>query len=622
MTLPIIEEPLYGQIYLETTAWSTPFSWVNRTADVVGEITYSEGGRLGMPGEANVQVGTLTATLKDVSTVPAVGDLVRVRMSTGDESWVGYVRDVGQRIVFDNSVSLNTPVVLTTIYCSDWVGYISQFQAVGAGGANETTGVDETDSEYDWRRRIAALNKIVDPTFSTKIIYATPGGSIGVPDMGDTDLVGSLADHLDLVAASTDTFWYGTHQIPTNKTTGRTSLIDVYQLDGLDSSGITFTDVAGTSGQLHYTEIDFENSSANVANSIVVNNRVRFHVPDDEVTKIGGFNEENYVVVNDANVVGVGINAVAQKTDSTSITTYGVRQAQVFTNVAMPVFASGNVNLVSNPSAEYDDNGYSGSGSAVTRRRKPSQESSPFDAYSGEWAMRTRIKSTIAAPPIVYSGGESDGTPVVSSTSYVFKAQAARGSTSAGNARARFRVQWYDDDEALISTQYGSYVNLTSTNTWYEVDHTATSPSTASRVVLAVEYSRSSGASIVAGNVYWADAYQMSKADIPYFDGDTQGNFQYSYIWTGGVGASPSYRLSNVVDDQAGNILDRFSTTSMRATRIRWNAQEDLSKVVDLSMGRSVNIRYDGTTTTYRIVGIDGNISPDRYMIDYYIAKV
>jgi hypothetical protein len=625
MTLPIIERPLYGDIFLETTAWTTPFSWVDRTAYLVNGISYSEGGRLGMPGTPSVDVGTLVATFKNAPTVPAVGDLVRLKTGASQYAFVGYVQDVSQRVVFDDSVSYTTPNVLTTIFVSDWVGYISQFQAVGAGGANETTGVDETDSVYDWKKRVAALNKIVDSSYATKIIYASPGSLGTAPDMGDTDMVGSLAEHLDLIAASTDTFWYGTHYIPTNKTTGRTSLIDVYRLSALDSSGVTFTDELGTSGQLHYVEIDFENSSENVANSIVANNRVRFHVPDAEVTKIGGFNEENYVVVNEANVVGIGIDAVDKKTDSTSITTYGIRQADVSTNVAMPVFASGNVNLIANPSIEYSDDGYfhGGNVNGRVRRRKPSEDVNPFTAFTGQWAMRSRITTAATNTRIDYSGGESDGIPAFAGTTYYFKARAARGTVSRTDVQAQTRVIWYDDTETQIgATVTGMNVSLLNANTWYEVTSGAiVAPANTVRAAVHVFFTRTGGGNHTVGDRLWADAYQLSKADIPYFDGDTAGNFQYAYIWTGGVGASPSYRLSNKVDDQAGNILTRYSTTSMRATRIRWNAQEDLTKIDDLSMGRSVAVRYDGTTTTYRIVGIEGNIDAERYMIDYYLAK-
>jgi transcription elongation GreA/GreB family factor len=59
----------------------------------------------------------------------------------------------------------------------------------------------------------------------------------------------------------------------------------------------------------------------------------------------------------------------------------------------------------------------------------------------------------------------------------------------------------------------------------------------------------------------------------------------------------------------------------MRVSRIRWNAQEDLSAVSSLTVGKTVVLKYDGTTATYRIVGIDGSIQYSRYVIDYYLVK-
>jgi hypothetical protein len=92
-------------------------------------------------------------------------------------------------------------------------------------------------------------------------------------------------------------------------------------------------------------------------------------------------------------------------------------------------------------------------------------------------------------------------------------------------------------------------------------------------------------------------------------------------LWTGELGLSPTFKVENTLFDLGNAYLTRYSTTSNRITRIRWNAQEDLTKLFPLRVGRLVDIRFDGTTTSYRIVGVDGNISTDRYMIDYYLEK-
>jgi hypothetical protein len=617
----INEKFLYGLIQLETAAWSSPFTWVDRTATIVGAISYSEGGRVGPPGQSQTDVGNLTVTFKSASTVPIVGDIVRLRRyGTSEYAFTGYVQDVSQRIVFDNTVKLSTPIVLTTINCMDWVGYVSQFQAIGAGGADKTTGTITTTSEYNWASRIAALNLIIDPTYSTLMIQ-NPVNGAATYSIGDTDFVGSIADHLDLLTNSTTFPWFGNHTIPTNITTGRTSLVAFH--NEATSASKTFTDAVGTSGQLHYTEIDFQNSTQNVANTIIVNNRVRFEVPDIEVTKIGGFNENNYMVINDTNVVGLAVDGTQKTVNSTSITTYGNRQTEIQTCVAMPVSSAGSFNMIQNPSIEYSDDGWvRGNTNCIVRRRKPTDDANPFSAYTGLWAMRSR--QIVASPNarILFSGGEADGIPVVAGTTYYWKGYGARGTTSRTDMRALLRVQWYDDTETLLSTTTPATTALTTANTWYLISGSAAAPANAVRATIEMLFERSGGGNVTVGDRLWADAWIMSKVNIGYFDGDTQWDATNAYAWTGGVGASPSYKFQNNLDDLGGLILTNSANTSMRATRIRWNAQEDLSSVSTLSVGRIINIIYNGTTTSHRIVGIDGNVDPQRYMIDYYLLKV
>lgn len=623
MALPIIEQPLYSSVKVYTSPWTFPFTWTDQTAFLVGQVSYSEGGRVSPPGIAQTEVGTLTATFKNLSTLPVVGTMFKLEVDS-DFVFTGYIQDISQRIVFDDSVSYSTPITLTTLYVLDWVGYISQFQAVGAGGVDYSTGAIQTDSAYDWTYRVGQLNYIIDSTMATDLVTIEGTPAI-TTNMGDTDFVGSYADHLNLIASTVDVIWYGAHQIPLNKTFGRSGLVYIKETNDATSSGITFTDALGSAGNLHYTEIDFENTTRNVANTIVANNRVRFYVPDVEVTRIGGFNEENYVVVNNSNVIGIAIDSTEQKSDATSITTYGNRQSEVDINVAMPVAATGNVNLIANPSMEYSDDGYSGGANSRVRRRQPSLDANPFTAFNGQWAMRSRqTTGTAGNAQIDYSGGESDGIPAVAGTTYYFKARAARGTVSRTDMRAQIRVFWYDDSETQIGAVIsGAYVSLTTANTWYELTSGAiVAPAGTTRAKMQVFYNRTGGSTINNADILWADGFQLSKANISYFDGDTPGDTTNRYIWTGGVGASPSYKLSNIVDDIADEILARYSTTSMRASRIRWNAQEDLNVVWQLRVGVTIGVAYKGTTTTYRIVGIDGNITPDRYVIDYYIAKV
>lgn len=621
MTLPIIEEPLYGQLKIETAPWANPFVYTDQTASLVNGIRYSEGGQLGTPGESSVDVGRLTATFKNLATIPSIGSVVRISFSAfSGYAFTGYVQDVGQKIVFDQSVSLVTPVTLTTLYCNDWVGYVSQFQAVGAGGNASPGGAAISTSDYYYFERVMALNLIQDSTNNTRIIESLY--DVNGTRLGDTDLVGSFTDHLDLIARSQpDFYWYGSHNLPTNITTGRDSLIYSTLTSAIPATGKTFTDAVGSAGQLHYTEIDFENSSAYVANNIVLNNRSRLHIENEDITRIGGFNEENYLVVNDVHVVGVGRDVTQEATDATSVTTYGVRRAEIETNVSY-WYSTAIYNLIANPSVEYSDDGYSNGQQVLVRRRIPAEEPNPFDAYVGSWAQRCYLSNSRVSAQIIYSGGEADGIPVTAGTTYYFKAYAARDTVSRTDIRVRVEIQWKGNNEAVVATTLGPFTSLTTAKTWYLFDTAVAAPAGAVRATFLITYNRSGGGSMSVGDLLWLDALMFSESSSTYIDGDFVNDANYVYGFTGGLGLSPSYRVENFIDELALEFLTEYSTTSMRVTRIRWNAQEDLTAVPALTVGKSISLVYDGVTTSYRILGIDGDIDPERYMIDYYLIKI
>ena len=616
----ILEKPIYGRMTLETAAWASTFTWVDRSAELVRGIDYSTGGRVGTPGQSQVDVGTLNATFKNLATVPLVGDLVRLsRTGTSEYAFVGYVQDVSQRVVFENSVKLSTPVTLTTINCLDWVGYISQFQVVGVGGLAASTFAKET--YYPYKSRARALNNVIDSSNNTQLISFSSTSATSI--VGDTDFVGTISEHLDLLAATQNLYWYPLLSLPSNKTTGRADLIEIRPLSEAPSSGLTFTDEAGSAGQLHYTEIDFESSSQNVANTIVINNRsVITDTNDKEVTKRGGANVPNYNIVNGVEVVSVPYETNWQATDATSITTYGNRATEINTNLAGIVQ---DLNLIGNPSLEYSDEGYTTQQQRIARR-KPIDNSTSFSPYHGEWALRFRIASAASTPEIRYTGSEADGVPVIAGEDYQFQAAGARGSPNRANVRGRAFIRWTDEEGSTISTAFSAQTTFGSTPyVWQVMSLTSTAPANAERAILGIEYNRADGSNFTAGDQFWGDGFLMRKSSsgtaVTYFDGDTATTTSFEYIWTGELGLSPTFQVTNNLDDTATTFLSRYSTTDNRVTRIRWNAQEDLTKVYLLSVGSTVSIRFSSTTTSYRIVGVDGNISPDRYMIDYYLEK-
>ncbi len=628
----IDETPLGGRVSIETGAWGgSSYTWTDQSSTFLNG-TYNEGGQLGTPGASLVDVGNLSATFRSMASVPAVGSLIRIRRTgTTEYAFTGYIQDVQQTLTLDPKVSLTVPVVFTTLYCLDWVGYVSQFQVEGIGGADYSTGVVDTTSRYQARSRIGALNRYIDATGATQLITYT-GTSRGL-NLGDTTMVGSISDHLDLATVDHKNYWHGTHALPTNLTTGRTGLIDVRPDNNLASSSVTFTDGVGSTGDMHYTEIEYGATSQNIANVVTAYNSARFPIIDDEVTKIGGSNQTDFVTLNGVKTPGINYSYTWTHTDSTSVATYGNRLATINTcgSIYPKVFGDGGyANFVSNPSVEYSDNGYSGSSSAVTRRRKPTAEATPFSAFDGDWAMRARIKTAVLSPPIVYNGSENDGIPVVAGRYYRAAIRVARTSgLSRADTRCRARIVWLDSDENIISTLYGSQMTLTNAGQWYEVNIPAgLAPANAVRATVAAEFNRSGGTQFPVGDHYWADAFLFGRSSSAnsgsqtYFDGDTAPTSTGMYIWTGQVGDSASYYCDNGGYAFAAQLANDYGTTSNRATRIRWNAQEDLTKVASLTVNKTISLKYNGTTATYRIVGISANISYSRYMIDFYLELV
>jgi hypothetical protein len=614
MPLPILEQPIYGQMTLETTAWVDPYVWIDRTPNLVESIDYALGGRPSLPGQPTVEVGTLSATFKNLDTQPLVGDMVRLRRTgTSEYAFVGLVQDVSQRIVFDDSISYTTPINLTTINCIDWVGYISQFQLIGIGGVDEA--LDKMDV-YAWPDRIRAINETLGflvigaPTFTEPLIIS------------DTDKVGTLAEHLDLLCDSAGLYWFGRNVIPYSTTLFLAGVCKVLQNNQSEPSGKTFTNLAGTTGQLHYTEIDFSQSSQAIANNIVIeNDSLITNLLEDypEISKIGGSNDSNYAIVDGQEIPAVRYAPTWKGSDSASIAIYGNRTATVTTNLAPLVEAT---NLISNPSAEYDDVGYSGGTNTIARRRRTKEAATPFTAYDGEWAVRVRQRTAAASGGFSFSGAESDGTPIFEGTTYYAKARVARGTPSAADLRAQIVIRWMNDDENVISSTTGANVTLVTREQWYEVTASGTAPAGAVRATFSVSASRVGGSNIAAGQFFWVDALSFSKQNTTYFDGDTSGNTSNLYVWTGDVGLSPSLKLTNNLEQTISDYLDEFSNAYNLAKMIRWNAQEDLASVSALQVGRRVDIRFGSDIRARRIIGIEASISADRYMINYYLGSL
>lgn len=637
----IDETPLYGRIQVETSPFTTPYSWTDATTSILS-FKYSEGGRITSPGSRVTDAGQATIVYRSLASVPTVGSLIRIRRyGTTEYAFVGVISDVAQRQVMEFDVSTTTPVVYTTVYALDWVGYVGQFQLTSFRGGTPSAPKFGRNG-YNLYDRVNWINYGLDATGATEFISLGSSSAASL-NLHDSAFQGSVLDNLDLAAQTVGAYWYGTHVIPTDNTTGRDGLIEWKYNATTVSSGKTFTDGVGLAGELHYTEIDLESSSAFVVNDVYIHNDAIVSSTDTHVTTYSNPSNLGYGFETIAgSPVLVSHTAfptteVFNYRDTTSIATYGTRKIDIDVNAALPqvLTAIGSPaitdealhhNLCGNPSMEYADTGWENS-SNVRVARRVTYDDYAVDAYEGKWAMRIRQTTLAATGVIQYRGTESDGIPVTAGMYYRLSGYMLKGNPARGDTRGQARISWLDNDGTVLSSTSGTATAL-STTTWTQLTAAGVAPANAVRAYIRFVTDRTAGGNISVGDHSWLDAvifHKTSSTTTPahtYFDGDTANTNSYLYLWTGTPGLSQTIRVTNKLYDVAQALITQYASTSIRAIRIRWNAQESLSSVSSLTVGKTISLKNNGTTATYRIIGIEAEAYRSRYMIDYYLLKI
>jgi len=589
--------PLYGDVTIEVADNTavTP-TWVNVSADLLN-VTATRGGERTIAGEAETQVGQLSAMFNDLTTMPLVGWWVRVRIQ-GSNIWAGFVNDVNTVTVFDD----NTPGLsyeVTTLSCSDWVALTANVTKEGSVTYPMTSvyGINMTAAEaFD------GFNNAISTAYD--LIAYDPDYTIH--EVGETDVVATVAEHIDLVNSSIFTDggrWYSTTLAPTtNHAPAGGIQAALYETAG---SVPLFTDQA--SG-LRYTDIVVENSARNVSNIITLDNRSMIRASNNPKLRV--FADEPWTVSN-----------------ATSVALYGERRADVPTRV-QSVFNLHNlkrdINLCWNPNAEYDTNGYLVDSSASTniRRFKPSDEATPFDAYDGDYALRRTFLVAGPNTNIMYNGDGGEGIKVTAGYGYKFLVRGARY-TTATDAQIRADIIWYDDNGAVISTITGTPVTMTNIRTWYAASHSGTAPATAVTAKIRATFLRSGGTNFAIGAKLYADAFTFQEVTsltdtITYFSGDTEDTTGFLYSWFGQPGWSESGRFVNYLQYVGELRTDTYSDTTRQAVEVRWNAADDFTAAAALDLYQQVRVRNAnvaaGVEQLFLIVGMQWEITTETIM--------
>lgn len=449
-----------------------------------------------------------------------------------------------------------------------------------------STGVQESVAFYDY-----ALTRV-----ATDLTYRVQ----------DNDLTATLVDHFDLATQSVGAYWW----VDKLNVTQFTQDFDYSLPIG------KFSDVVAD-GNLYYNNIQTSYDTSAIINQINLNNI------GQRVSTYGSDKFEGY---------SVGWS----DSDTTSVTNWGARSYDLQTNLWTEV---NRYNMCGNPNLSYSTSYvYSGTvASRLTRVDIASQATGATGylatgttapvAGGGKYCARTIPSSNSANTLIVFG---SDGTatstnettiPVTANTQYSASVYMRAGVGNTASLTGRAFIYWYTETGAFISNSGGTALTVTSTG-WVRPTVTATAPATAAYALVAAFF-------VYAGTNntnfrYYATCAQMEQASSvsAWFSGDSTDDATYVYEWEGATGESRSIRYLNMMDTRTAELLTDFATPIVRVNSLRWNTAQNPVVAYQLDIGSLVDIEFKGTTDTYRVVGINHDITPERWMMNLQVAKV
>jgi hypothetical protein len=337
---------------------------------------------------------------------------------------------------------------------------------------------------------------------------------------------------------------------------------------------------------------------------------------DIEMVKQTSAVVNNVIVSNTFDNNGTPILTEYQRSDATSVATYGSRLATISTGVVTNQV----VNLSSWPSFEGRD--FSGSGTNFfTSVEQPAlDQGGAWAAYSGVNALRAY--NTAGSGTNTSQGNDERISVIAGTTYYMIAYGATTGTTS---IRGRARIDWYNEANTLISTTFGSFTSFTSVKTWYKLTTSAAAPATAASARAIVYFDRGGSSTFPTGTKLWVDGVYFGITNVTdWFDGNTTDTSTLLYDWYGEPNLSQSFRMTNHLYTLAGDFLTDNKNPKYSPLSVRINSQDKLSVTSTYDLYKTVNIWRDAHRWTAYITGINHEISinPDgttRWMIELIV---
>jgi hypothetical protein len=447
------------------------------------------------------------------------------------------------------------------------------------------TGVQESVAFYDY-----ALTRV-----ATDLAYRVQ----------DNLFTGTLVDHFDLATQSVGATWW----------VDKKNITQFAQDFDYVVPTATFSDVVGA-GNIYYSDIQTSYDTANIINQITLDNI------GERLTSLGSDKYEAYSVE-------------WVDSDATSVTNWGARQVNLTTNLWTEVSTR---NFVLNPHLAYSFD-YTGSGTSTvtfTRQQLSAMATGATGFLTagttqpasqvGGYVMRAVVGAANDATVSFAYGGDGatnaiyGGFPVSPNTQYTGSLYQRAGIGRAASLTGRAMIRWYTEAGAVISDSNGTSTTTTD-SAWSRKTVTATSPATAAYAVLFSQHLYSGANN--AGFRYYTTAAQFEPGASAgtWFSGDSTDTATFVYEWEGIEGGSRSIRYINMMDTRTGELLTEFANPIVRVTSLKWNTAQNPIVATNLDIGSIIVVIFKGTTANYRVVGINHDITPERWMMTLQVAK-
>lgn len=487
--------------------------------------------------------------------------------------------------IYRLQVNTSTPTVGSAVTLTTTSATVPTLTFVATGTThrirfelNETFTQTSTGTKEDFILRDFSLYEILDTPFELQ------------PHLNEM----SVSQAFDLASQSVGGYWWVDKKNETN----------FAQFPLSEVSEHTFTDEAGSEGDLHYIDIEAGYDSRDIVNTVTVDNLGR--VPQYE----------------DATKFGPETLSYLAPSDADSVDEWGARALTLTSNIYCPVVT----NYVTNPSVEANLNGIrigASSNARIRRRNTASYTISGGDIDGVGTRLLAMIQTSASGDVIPVWNNEDDDAEifVTAGQQYTAVGYAARINSTA-DAQTRIQIRWLDLAGDLLSTSSSSYTNLGAT-TWRKLTVTATAPANSVTAHIRLQYTRSGGGNFSTGNVHVADSVALfDGTNTDYFDGSTPDTTSFLYRWTGLEQQSSSRQYVNNLFTRAEAIETKFAAPQFTVKSVTWNAAEDFTQAYQFDIGQNVTVVFKGVTGLYRVTGIEHSMRPESWIVKLKLGKI